>query len=84
MNTLFNQFNNSSQTNDFKDPENVVKYKCYNPEEVQTMKIPNPKKVLSLYSIFHIEDLEYLLKKTNTNFDITAISETRLLKIPKL
>ena len=43
LNKLFNQFNNSSQTNDFEDPENVVKYKYYNLEEVQTMKIPNKK-----------------------------------------
>ena len=54
--------------------------------EVRTIKISNKKGSLSL---FHIktcslsktfEDLEYLLKTTNTNFDIIAISETRLLK----
>ena len=35
---------------------------------------------------FIFEDLEDLeeLKTTNTNFDIIAISETRILKIPKL
>ena len=50
LNTFLNQFNNLSQTSDFKDPENVVKCKYYNLEEVQTMKIPN-KKSSSLYFI---------------------------------
>ena len=54
--------------------------------EVRTIKIPNKKGSLSL---FHIktyslsktfEDLEYLLKTANTNFDIIAVSETRILK----
>ena len=86
MNSLFNQFNNSSQFHDFKDPENVVKCKYYNLEEVQTMKIPNKKSSLSLFHINtcslskNFEDLEYLLKTTNTNFEIIAISETRILK----
>ena len=86
LNSLFNQFNNSSQFHDFKDPENVVKCKYYNLEEVQTMKIPNKK---SSPSLFHIntcsfsksfEDLEYLLKTTNTSFGIITISEIRILK----
>ena len=54
------------------------------------MKVPNMKNSLSL---FHIntcslsktfEDLEYLLKTTNTNFNIIAISETRILKNTKI
>ena len=51
LNSLFNQFNNSFQFHDFKDPGNVVKCKYYNLEEVQTMKIPNKK---SYFSLFHI------------------------------
>ena len=53
------------------------------------MEIPN-KEVLSLYSILihalqlKIWRLEYLLKTTNTNFDIIVISETRLLKNTKI
>ena len=49
------------------------------------MKIPI-KKSFSLFHINtyslskHFEDLEYLLKTTNTNFDITAISENMILK----
>ena len=45
LNSLFNQFNKSSQTHDFEDPGNVVKCKHYNLEEVQTMKI---------FSVLHI------------------------------
>ena len=50
------------------------------------MKIPNKKNYLSLFHINtcslsrNFEDLEYLLKTINTNFDIIAISETRILK----
>ena len=43
LKSLFNQFNNSSQIHDFKDPEIVVNCKYYNLEEVQTMKILNKK-----------------------------------------
>ena len=43
LKSVFNQFNISYQTHDFKDPENVVKGKYYNLEEIQTMKIPNKK-----------------------------------------
>ena len=86
LNSLFNQFNNSSQIHDFKDPENVVKCKYYNLEEVQTMKIPNKKSSLSLFHINtcslskNFEDLEYLLGTININIDIIVISETRMLK----
>ena len=37
LKSLFNQFNNSSQIHDFKDPENVVSCKYYNLEDVQTI-----------------------------------------------
>ena len=86
LNSLFNQFNNSPQFHGSKDPVNVVKCKYYNLEEVQTLKIPNKKSSLSLFHITtcslsrNFEDIEYLLKTTNTSFDIIAISETRILK----
>ena len=51
LNSSFNQFNNSSQTYDFKDPKNVVKSKYYNLEEVQAIKIPNTESSLSLFHI---------------------------------
>ena len=80
LKSLFNQFNNSSQIHDFKDPENVVSCKYYNLEEVQTMKIPNKKNYLSL---FHINACS-LSKNLSANFDIIAISETRILKNTKI
>ena len=54
------------------------------------MKIPNKKSSLSLFHIKacslskNFDDLEYLLKTTNTNFDIIAISETTILKNTKI
>ena len=50
------------------------------------MKIPNKNICLSLFHINscsldkNFEDLEYLIKSTNINFDIIAISESRILK----
>ena len=62
---------------DNKDPENVGKWKHYDLAEVQSLKILN-KNSLSLLHINNcyknVEDLEYLIKSTNINFDITAIS----------
>ena len=82
MNPLFKQFNNSSRTHDFKDPENVGKCKYYNLGEFQTLKIPNKKsaKIDTCSLSKNSEDFKYFLKTTNISFDITAISETRILK----
>ena len=50
------------------------------------MKIPNKNSCLSLFHINdcslnkNFEDLEYLIKSTNINFDIIVISKTRILK----
>ena len=55
-------------------------------EEIQTLNIPNKSKSLSMFHINtcslskNFDDLEYLLKTTNMNFDIRAISETRITK----
>ena len=54
------------------------------------MKTPNKKNYLSLFHINacslskNFEDLKYLLKITNTNFDIIAISENKILKNTKI
>ena len=86
LSSLFNKCDNTSQANDHKDPENVVSSKYYDLGETQSMKISNKNSCLSL---FHINtcslnksfiDLEYLIESTNINFDIIAISETRMLK----
>ena len=79
LSSLFNQFYNLTQTHNHKDPENVVRCKYYDLEEVQSMKIPNKN---SCFSQFHIntcslnknfEHLGYLIKSTNIIFDIIAI-----------
>ena len=63
-----------------------MKYRYYDIEEIQTLKILNKSKSLSVFHINtcslskNFEGLEYLLKTTNMNFDIIAISETRITK----
>ena len=85
---LVNQFNNmSSQTDDINsvDPENTVSSKYYDIDELQNLKINNSNSL----SLFHInacslsknfDDLQHLLSCTNKNFDIIAITETRITK----
>ena len=58
---LVNQFNNTSPE-DNTDPENVVKSKYYDIDELQNMKIPNKDK--SLVALFHINTFSL-----NKNFD---------------
>ena len=64
-----------------------MKCRYYDIQEIQTLKLSNKSKALSM---FHIntcslnktfDDLEYLLKTKNINFDIIATSETRINKI---
>ena len=63
-----------------------MKYRYYEIEEIQTLKIPIKSKSLSMFHVSicslskNFDDLEYLLKTTNMNFDITAISETMITK----
>ena len=86
LSQLFNQFNNVTENHTNKDPDNVVKCRYYDIEEIQTLNIPNKSKSLSMFHINtcslskNFDDLEYLLKTTNMNFDIIAISETRITK----
>ena len=47
---LFNQFNNVILEN-CSDPENVIKSKYYDIDELQQLKIPNMEKPLSLFHI---------------------------------
>ena len=86
LSQLLNQFNNITENHTKKDPDNVVKCRYYDIEQIQTLNIPNKSKSLSLLHINtcslskNFDDLEYILKRTNMNFDITAISETRITK----
>ena len=68
------------------DPENTVSTKYYDTDELENLKITNKSKSLSL---FHIntcclsktfDDLQHFLICTNKNFDIVAITETRITK----
>ena len=66
--------------------ENIINCKYYDIDEIQTLKKLNNKRTLSLFQINscplskNIEDLEYLLNSTSINFDVIAISETRIVK----
>ena len=86
LSQLFNQFNNITENHTNRDPDNVAKCRYYDIEEIQTLNIPNKSKSLSMFHINtcslskNFDDLEYLLKTTNMNFDIRAISETRITK----
>ena len=84
---IFNQFNNAIPENN-NDPENVIQSKYYDIDELQQLKIPNKEKSLSFFHINscslnkNFEELQNLLQSTNTQFDVIAITETRMKKIP--
>ena len=83
---LVNQFNDDASPEANIDPENVVQSKYYDIDELQTMKIPKKDKSLALFHINacslnkNFNELEHLLSCTNKNFDVIAISETRITK----
>ena len=82
---LVNQFNNDTIDNN-NVADNFIHSKYFDIDEIQKLKIPNTEKCLSL---FHInacslkkifDELQYLLKSTNKNFDVIAVTETRIKK----
>ena len=86
LSQLFNQFNDVTDNHTNRDPDNVLKCRYYDTDEIQTLDIPNKSKSLSMFHINtcslskNFDDLEYLLKTTNMNFDITEIPEIRITK----
>ena len=82
---LFNQYNNSSPERQ-NDPENVVNSRYFNIDQIQSLELCQKEKSLSLFHINacslnkNFDELVYLLKCTNKNFDIIAVSETRISK----
>ena len=82
---LFNQFNNSSPEQQI-DHENVVNSRYFDIHQIQLSKFSKKEKSLSFFHINacslnkNFDDLAYLLKCTNKNFDIIAVSETRISK----
>ena len=69
-------------------PQNqkIASSKYYDIDEMYTIEIPHKNKSLSLFHINacslnkNFDDLQHLLSCTQKNFDIIAISETRITK----
>ena len=65
---------------------NIINYKYCDNEEIQSLNNLNHKNYLSLFHINtcslskNIEEPEYLLDKTKTDFDVISISESRIKK----
>ena len=65
------------------DPDNVVNSKYYSVNEIQSLKVANKNKSLSMLHINAcssdkiFDDLEYLLKCTNKKLDGVTVTETR-------
>ena len=64
--------------------KNVVNSNYYDTDQLQTLKIREKSKSLSLLHIYacslskSFDDLEHLLKCTNKDFDKVIVSETRI------
>ena len=86
LSQLFNQLNNITENHTNRDPDNVVKCRYYDIEEIQTLNIPNKSKSLSIFDINacslskNFDDIEYFFNITNMNFEAIAISKTRINK----
>ena len=82
LSSVFNQHFSGKHNN----TENVVNSKCYDIDQIQTLKFPNKHKSLALFNINecslskNLDYLDHLLKSTNKVFDIIAVSETRIAK----
>ena len=68
------------------DPEKIASSKYYDIDEMHNIEIPPKNKLLSLFHINacslnkNFDDFQHLLSCTQMNFDIIAISETRVPK----
>ena len=85
LSNFYNEFNNfSSQQN--RNTENIIKWKYYDIEEIQSLNSLNHEDVLILFHINtcslpkNIEELEFLLDKTKIDFDVIIISESKIKK----
>ena len=82
---LVNQLSNATGENS-NDPEKISSSKYYDIKEMHNIEIPHNNKLLSLFHISacsvikNFDDLQHLLSCTKKNFDIIAISETRITK----
>ena len=80
---LFNEFNSfSSDINN--TPENVINSNYYDVDQLQTLKEFTDKSSLSLFHLNtsslskNIYDFEHLIQSAKTDFEIIAISESRI------
>ena len=87
LSSLYNHLNNFAH-NMNEDPENTSNCKYYDTHDLQNLNIETNRKKSSL-SLFHlnisslpkhIDDLENLLASCKIDFDVIAISESRLNK----
>ena len=87
LSNLYNEFNKFSYQQNW-NTENIIKWKYYDIEEIQSLNNLNHKDALSLFRINtcslpkNIEELEFLLDKTKIDFDfhVTIISESKIKK----
>ena len=87
LSTLFNHFNNLSSDNN-NDTDNTLNCKYYDVNEIQNINMinNNTNSSLSLFHLNisslpkHIDSLQNLLAYSKINFDVIAISESRLNK----
>ena len=82
---LFNQFNSfSSDINN--TPENVINSNYYDIDQLQTLKEFTDKRSFSLFHLNtssltkNIDDFEQLIQSTKSDFDIIAVSQSRITK----
>ena len=82
---LLNEFNSfSSDTNN--TPENVINSNYHDIDQFQILKEFIDKSFLSLFHLHtcslskNTEDFEHLILSTKADFDITAVSESRITK----
>ena len=77
--------NNLSPDIDDDDSVEHVNCKYYDIEQFKTLKSLNNKNALSMFHlntcslVKNFEDLEHLLNSTEINFDVIAISKTRII-----
>lgn len=82
---LFNEINNLSSL-DNKDNENILYCNYFNIDEIQTLDKLNHKGILSLVHIKkyyfpkNIKDLENFSDKMKIDFDVIAISESKIME----
>ena len=85
LTNLVNHLNNKTIDNN-NVADNFIHSKYFDIDEIQKLKIPNKEKCLSLFHINvcslskNFDDLQHLLKSTNKNFDVIAITQMRIRK----